>query len=62
MKDFRPDYKNPSKLAPFISESFAILPAAVKATRSSLQRKIAKEIKRARFLALMPYCDQHAKS
>jgi small subunit ribosomal protein S18 len=61
MKDFTPDYKNTSKLAPFVSESFSILPSAVKQTKASLQRRISREIKRARYLSLMPYCDQHNK-
>ena len=59
MSNFIPDYKNPLGLAPYVSDSFAILPAVVKGHKASFQRRISQEIKRARYLALMPYCDQH---
>lgn len=56
-----PDYINPATLTPFISETFGMLPASINNQSRAFQRKLSKEIKRARFLALMPYCEKHTK-
>lgn len=53
------DYKNLELLKSFISETGSIIPARVSKLSSIAQRKLAKAIKRARFLALLPYCDLH---
>lgn len=53
--DTNPDYKNPSQLERFISSKGKILPAVATGTCMKHQRKIKKEIKRARFLAILPF-------
>ena len=53
------NYRHPSVLAHYISEAAMILPARITKTTPFLQRKLGREIKRARFLALMAYQDNH---
>ena len=49
------DYKDPKMLGRYISERGKIVPSRITAVSQKAQRKLAREIKRARFLALMPY-------
>lgn len=49
------DYKEPGKLRRFISERAKILPRRVTGTCAEHQRKLTTAIKRARYLALLPY-------
>lgn len=49
------DYKDIKLLQGFISESGKIVPARVTGTKARYQRQLNTAIKRARFLALMPY-------
>ncbi len=55
--DFSPkiDYKDPKLLGRYISERGKIVPSRITSVSQKAQRKLAREIKRARFLALMPY-------
>ena len=53
------DYKNLDKLRQFIGETGKILPGRISGASASEQRRITAEIKRARYLALLPYTDQH---
>ena len=53
------DYKNIDVLKDFISENGKIIPARLTGTRARYQRQLSDAIKRARFLALLPYTDQH---
>jgi len=53
------DYKEIDVLRDFIGENGKITPARLTGTRSFFQRKLTTAIKRARFLALLPYYDQH---
>ena len=53
------DYKDIDTLRDFISENGKIIPARLTGTRAIYQRQVTTAIKRARFLALMPYTDQH---
>ncbi len=53
------DYKDLALLKNFVGETGKIVPSRITGTRSRYQRMLAKAIKRARFLALIPYCDQH---
>ena len=53
------DYKDTDTLRDFIAENGKIIPARLTGTRAIYQRKVTTAIKRARFLALMPYTDQH---
>jgi len=49
------DYKNVDLLKRFMSDKGRINPARVTAADAKLQRKIARAIKRARNIALLPY-------
>jgi small subunit ribosomal protein S18 len=53
------DYKDLETLKDFIGENGKITPARLTGTKSHYQRQLDTAIKRARFLALMPYTDQH---
>jgi small subunit ribosomal protein S18 len=53
------DYKDVNTLKQFITETGKIIPARVTGVSASNQRKLAKNIKIARFLALIPYTDMH---
>ena len=53
------DYKDIDALRDFIAENGKIIPARLTGTRAIYQRQVTTAIKRARFLALMPYTDQH---
>jgi small subunit ribosomal protein S18 len=53
------DYKDLDTLRQFIGESGKIVPSRITGATARFQRRLAKEIKRARFLALIPYTDQH---
>lgn len=50
------DYKNASFLAKFISERGKILASRTSGTSTKYQKMIAREIKKARSVALLPYC------
>ena len=53
------DYKDVDTLRDFIGENGKIVPARLTGTRAFFQRQLSTCIKRARFLALLPYSDQH---
>lgn len=53
------DYKDTEVLKEFISENAKIIPARLTGTKAGYQRQLSTAIKRARFLALMPYTDNH---
>lgn len=53
------DYKDLIKLKNYITETGKIIPSRITGTSVKYQRKLATAIKRARFLALLPYCDRH---
>ena len=53
------DYKQVDFLKDFISENGKIIPARITGTKAHYQRQLATAVKRARFLALLPYTDQH---
>ena len=48
-------YKNPKLLGRYVSERGKMMPSRITAVCQKKQRKLAQEIKRARFLALMAY-------
>lgn len=54
------DYKDIDVLKDFINENGKIIPARITGTKAKFQRQLSVAIKRARFLALMPYTDQHS--
>jgi small subunit ribosomal protein S18 len=49
------DYKDVRLLQRFISERGKIVPSRITAVSAKRQRELAKAIKRARFLGLLPY-------
>ena len=53
------DYKDVDVLRDFIGENGKITPARLTGTRAFYQRQLTTAIKRARYLALVPYTDQH---
>ena len=53
------DYKDVDVLRDFVGENGKITPARLTGTRAYYQRQLTTAIKRARFLALVPYSDQH---
>jgi len=53
------DYKDIQLLKKFITESGKIVPSRITGTKARYQRQLARAIKLARYLALIPYCDKH---
>ncbi len=53
------DYKDIDTLKDFINENGRIIPARITGTSSGYQRQLSDAIKRARFLALLPFTDLH---
>ena len=53
------NYKDLDTLKEYVTESGKIVPSRVTGTKAKYQRQLATAIKRARFLSLLPYTDQH---
>jgi small subunit ribosomal protein S18 len=53
------DYKDVETLRDFITDNGKIMPARLTGTKAHYQRQLDSAIKRARFLALLPYSDNH---
>jgi small subunit ribosomal protein S18 len=53
------DYKDIDVLKDFVQENGKIMPARITGTKSRYQRQLSTAIKRARYLALLPYTDLH---
>ena len=53
------DYKDLNVLKQYIGESGKIVPSRITGTKAKYQRQLATAVKRARFLALLPYTDNH---
>ena len=53
------DYKDLETLRDFITDNGKIMPARLTGTKAHYQRQLDAAIKRARFLALLPYTDSH---
>lgn len=53
------DYKDLDTLKAYVSETGKIVPSRITGTKAKYQRQLAAAIKRARFLALLPYTDSH---
>ncbi len=53
------DYKDFDLIKSNVSESGKIMPRRSTGTKAHFQRQLTVAIKRARFLALLPYSDQH---
>ena len=53
------DYKDIATLKNYITETGKIVPSRITGTKARYQRQLSTAIKRARYLALLPYCDHH---
>jgi small subunit ribosomal protein S18 len=53
------DYKDLNNLRQYVSENGKIVPSRITGTKAKYQRMLQTAIKRARFLALIPYTDNH---
>jgi small subunit ribosomal protein S18 len=53
------DYKDVQFLKNYITETGKIVPSRITGVPAKTQRQLARAIKHARFLALIPYCDSH---
>ena len=53
------DYKDLATLKGYITETGKIVPSRITGTRAFYQRQLATAIRRARYLSLLPYTDQH---
>ena len=53
------DYKDVNLLKNYITETGKIVPSRITGTSAKYQRQLSTAIKRARFLALLPYTDSH---
>jgi small subunit ribosomal protein S18 len=53
------DYKDLATLKQYITETGKIVPSRITGTKAFYQRQLSSAIKRARYLALLPYTDQH---
>lgn len=53
------DYKDIDTLKQYVTETGKIVPSRITGTKAKYQRQLATAVKRARFLALLPYSDAH---
>jgi len=53
------DYKDLETLRNYVTETGKIVPSRITGTKAIYQRQLATAVKRARFLALLPYTDRH---
>lgn len=53
------DYKDLDTLKGYVTETGKIVPSRITGTRARYQRQLSSAIKRARYLALLPYSDSH---
>ncbi len=54
------DYKDLDLLKQYITETGKLVPSRITGTKARYQRQLGLAVKRARFLALLPYTDQHS--
>ena len=53
------DYKDLELLKAYVTETGKIVPSRITGTSARYQRQLATAVKRARYLSLLPYSDQH---
>ena len=53
------DYKDLNTLRQYVTETGKIVPSRITGTKARYQRQLSVAIKRARFLAMLPFCDNH---
>ena len=55
------DYKDLGTISQFLTENGKLIPSRITGLSTSQQRELTRQIKIARQLALIPYCDNHRK-
>ena len=53
------DYKDLALLKCYVTETGKIVPSRITGTKAHFQRQLSTAVKRARYLALLPYTDRH---
>jgi small subunit ribosomal protein S18 len=53
------DYKDLNLIRQYVTETGKIIPSRLSGTKARYQRQLSNAIKRARYLALIPYSDAH---
>ena len=53
------DYNHLETLKQYVTENGKIVPSRITGTKARYQRQLALAIKQARYLALLPYTDNH---
>ena len=53
------DYKDLELLKAYVTETGKRVPSRITGTSARYQRQLATAVKRARYLSLLPYSDQH---
>jgi small subunit ribosomal protein S18 len=53
------DYKDLNLLRQYVTETGKIIPSRLSGTKARYQRMLSNAVKRARYLALIPYSDAH---
>lgn len=53
------DYKDLDTLKNYVTETGKIVPSRITGTKAKYQRQLSTAVKRARYLALLPYTDGH---
>ena len=53
------DYKDVETLKQYVTENGKIVPSRITGTKARYQRQLALAIKQSRYLALLPYTDNH---
>jgi len=53
------DYKDLDTLKGYVSETGKIVPSRITGTKAKYQRQLATAVKRARYIALLPFTDSH---
>lgn len=53
------DYKDLEMLKGYVTETGKIVPSRITGTKARYQRQLSTAVKRARYLALLPYTDRH---
>lgn len=54
------DYKDLETLRQYVTETGKIVPSRITGTKARYQRQLSSAVKRARYLALLPYADSHS--
>ncbi len=53
------DYKDTETLKQYVTETGKIVPSRITGTKARYQRQLGLAIKQVRFMALLPYTDNH---